>query len=255
MCGRLGDPDRRFAGTPALSVTGPTTAPEGGSTTAVLTPPAYTTEPTAIDDAEATTRYLEVVDRADNAVVTVVELLSPANKYAGPDRLQYLAKRRELLRSPAHFIELDLLRGGPRVLAGPLPPADYYALVYRAADRPRAGVWPWRVRDPIPLVPVPPARGRRGRHLEFESCLGRRVRRRRVRRRHLRRPTRAAADAGRSGVGQRLPAAAAVTGQMSRGRKSAVGAKVAAFSHRNRGLSPPARHSRNHTQPPVTGST
>ena len=46
-------------------------------------------------------------------MVTVIELLSPSNKRAGDDREQYLAKRRELLRSPAHLVEIDLLRDGP----------------------------------------------------------------------------------------------------------------------------------------------
>jgi hypothetical protein len=38
------------------------------------------------------------------------ELLSPSNKRAGDARKQYLAKRRELLRSPAHLVELDLVQ-------------------------------------------------------------------------------------------------------------------------------------------------
>ena len=56
-------------------------------------------------------RYLEVRDREGREVVTVIELLSPSNKRAGDDRESYLAKRRELLRSPAHLVEIDLLRG------------------------------------------------------------------------------------------------------------------------------------------------
>ena len=41
--------------------------------------------------------------------MTVIELLSPTNKYAGPHREQYLGKRKELLQS-RHLVELDLLR-------------------------------------------------------------------------------------------------------------------------------------------------
>ena len=63
--------------------------------------------------------YVEIRDRRDRELVTVIELLSPANKYMGLDRGQYLAKRVELLNGPVHLVEIDLLRGGP-----PLPAAD-----------------------------------------------------------------------------------------------------------------------------------
>src|SRR5262249_9036872 len=55
--------------------------------------------------------FLEVRDRLGRELITVVELLSPANKRGGPDREQYLAKREKLLESPAHLVEIDLLRG------------------------------------------------------------------------------------------------------------------------------------------------
>ena len=57
--------------------------------------------------------FLEVRDRQDRELVNVIELLSPSNKRAGDDREQYLAKRREILRSPAHLVEIDLLRAEP----------------------------------------------------------------------------------------------------------------------------------------------
>jgi hypothetical protein len=100
-------------------------------------------------------RYLNIVDRDKNELVAVIELLSPANKYAGPDREQYLAKRREILRSRTHFVELDLLRGGPRMEYDNLPHCDYCGVVSRVEDRPDVGVWPWKLRDPMPSIPVP----------------------------------------------------------------------------------------------------
>jgi hypothetical protein len=99
--------------------------------------------------------YLTIRARDGNDLITVIELLSPTNKYAGPDREQYLGKRKELLRSRAHFVEIDLLRGGPRMPPAELPTCDYYAIVSRVEERPRAGVWPWRVRDPMPPLPIP----------------------------------------------------------------------------------------------------
>jgi len=99
--------------------------------------------------------YLEVRDRRGRELVTVIELLSPSNKRAGDDREQYLAKRRELLRSPAHLVEIDLLRGWTPMPAEDRPESDYSVLISRAERRPAAEFWPIRLRDRLPLIPIP----------------------------------------------------------------------------------------------------
>jgi hypothetical protein len=101
--------------------------------------------------------YLVVRDRETMEVVTVVATLSPANKRPGGDgRREYLDKREAVLQSQAHLIELDLLRGGSRLpMADPLPPGDYYAIVSRRNRRPRAEVYAWTVRGPLPSIPFP----------------------------------------------------------------------------------------------------
>jgi hypothetical protein len=99
--------------------------------------------------------FLEIRDRANRQLVTVLELLSPSNKRPGPDREQYLGKRQQLLLSSVHLIELDLLRGGPRLPIENLPPCDYYALVSRYEDRPNVGLWPLGLRDRLPMIPIP----------------------------------------------------------------------------------------------------
>ncbi len=55
---------------------------------------------------------LEIRDRRNRRVVTVLELLSPSNKTPGPDRDDYLAKRRQVLAGMTHLVEIDLRRGG-----------------------------------------------------------------------------------------------------------------------------------------------
>jgi hypothetical protein len=99
--------------------------------------------------------FLEIRDRDGWQLGTVIELLSAANKYAGPDREQYLAKRRERLASTVHFVEIDLLRGGPRMPMENLPACDYCVLVSRVETRPEAGVWPIHLREPLPPVRIP----------------------------------------------------------------------------------------------------
>jgi Protein of unknown function (DUF4058) len=82
--------------------------------------------------------YLEIRDRDSNELVAVVELLSPTNKYAGPHREQYLAKARKLQQSWVHFVEIDLLRDGPRMPCLNLPRCDYCVVVSRFETRPPA---------------------------------------------------------------------------------------------------------------------
>jgi hypothetical protein len=100
---------------------------------------------------------LYVRDVETQAVVTVIELLSPGNKRPGSDgRKKYLAKRQEILGSMSHLVELDLLRGGKRLpTKQPLPGGDYFAIVSRAKRRPRADVFAWTLRQPLPSIPIP----------------------------------------------------------------------------------------------------
>lgn len=120
--------------------------------TAILEAPAHVNLP-AVDMERLS--FIEVRDRDSWELITVVELLSPCNKYAGPDREQYLGKRAQLLNSPVHFVEIDLLRGGPRLPMQDLPECDYYVLVSRFDERPRAGIWPLQLHDPLPPIPIP----------------------------------------------------------------------------------------------------
>jgi hypothetical protein len=100
-------------------------------------------------------RSIEIRDRRNRRIVTVIELLSPSNKTAGMDRDDYLVKRRQVLSSPTHFVEIDLLRGGIRPNPPDIPHCDYYALISRHEDRPKVGVWPFGLREPMPTIPIP----------------------------------------------------------------------------------------------------
>jgi hypothetical protein len=100
--------------------------------------------------------YLEIRDRRDGEVVTVIEILRPSNKRLGADREQYSQKRLRLFRGPANFVEIDLLRGGPRhSFESEKPSGDYYALVARPLEWPKAGLWPIRLRERLPVIQIP----------------------------------------------------------------------------------------------------
>jgi hypothetical protein len=116
--------------------------------------------------------YLEIVDREEREVVAVLEVLSPTNKSSGPDREQYLGKRRRLLRSAAHFVEIDLLRAGPRMPVEEPPQCDYLILVSRAENRPAVQLWPLTLRQSLPTIPVP-LRDEQEAKLDLQAALHR----------------------------------------------------------------------------------
>lgn len=108
---------------------------------------------------ELPTRYhrLEIRTIADDVLVTAIEILSPVNKRPGIDAADaYERKRREIFRSAAHLLEIDLLRGGRRPeLVQPLPNAPYFIFLSRAARRPTIEIWPVALTKPMPIVPIP----------------------------------------------------------------------------------------------------
>jgi len=99
--------------------------------------------------------FIEIRDTNDRDLITVIELLSPTNKQSGPDREQYLAKRKLLLSANVHFVEIDLLRGGARMPVEGLAQCDYAVMVSRSYERPKVGLWPTGIREALPVIPVP----------------------------------------------------------------------------------------------------
>lgn len=104
-----------------------------------------------------TQRRLKIIHLPSERVVTALELLSPANKVPGEGgQAAYSENRAELLACRCNLVELDLLRGGQRLpMSGPLPPADYYALIGRVGRKPRCHVLGWHLRSPLPTIDIP----------------------------------------------------------------------------------------------------
>jgi hypothetical protein len=120
-------------------------------------------------------RFVTIYDKADNRVITAIEVLSPANKVSGPDRDAYLTKRDDYFLAQVNLVEIDLLRAGVRPPLGDQAPApfDYYVMVCRHSEFPRAGFWPLGVRDPLPPVPVPLKSSDPDCSLDVRACLDR----------------------------------------------------------------------------------
>lgn len=99
--------------------------------------------------------YLEIRQVGTGRVVTVIELLSPKNKRPGEGRDKYNAKRRKVLDSLSHLVEIDLLRAGePQPISNSIQ-SDYRILVSRADCRPEAELYPFNLHDPIPQFYLP----------------------------------------------------------------------------------------------------
>jgi hypothetical protein len=148
----LGDASRRLLGRADLGLA-PTRWPNAPAPgVGLLEAPARIRLPEVDVAREA---YVEIRDRHSQELITVLELLSPSNKRGGPDREQYLAKRGQILASPAHLVEIDLLRGGEPMPSQERPDCIYSVLVSRAEERPLAGFWPIGLRDRLPAIPIP----------------------------------------------------------------------------------------------------
>jgi Protein of unknown function (DUF4058) len=164
--------DRTLIGAPDVEVMSikPTKKVPATRATATLLAPATVTIPKL---RKRKVGYLEVVDSDNEKVVTVLELLSPSTKYAGEDRESYLTKRRELFATQVNLVELDFLRGGPRLPLKDLESCDYYAMVSRPAARPNADIWPIQLRDPLPTIPFPLRAGETEPLVNLQAILNR----------------------------------------------------------------------------------
>jgi len=89
--------------------------------------------------------------------VTVIEVVSPTNKIAGSrGQASYRQKRNEVMNSPSHFMEIDLLRQGVAFVSREvLPACDYLVHVSRVQRRPKAKIWLIRLQRRLPVVSVP----------------------------------------------------------------------------------------------------
>ncbi|MCA1992537.1 MAG: DUF4058 family protein [Coleofasciculus sp. S288] len=100
--------------------------------------------------------YLEIREVLTSEVVTVIEVLSPANKRPGEGRRSYEAKRRTILASATNLVEIDLLRQWPPMLSLPDSLQTHYRiLVSASAHRPQASLYAFNMQDPIPAFSLP----------------------------------------------------------------------------------------------------
>ncbi len=139
------------------------------SSIAILSRPQQVQLPTGLELKE---RYLEVRELGTDAVITVIELLSPKNKRIGKGRIAYEEKRQQILNSASHFIELDLLRSDPPMpMKGNDSQWDYRILVSRSEQRPIADLYGFMLSEPIPVFPLPLKSEDEDKAIDLQSIL------------------------------------------------------------------------------------
>ena len=133
-----------------------------GASTALLNEAA--TEPVVIDvmPESVTEGYVEIIDASSgNRIITIIEVLSLANKTPGIGMQNYLRKQGEICHSQTNLVEIDLLRAGRHIVAAPLESIPlklrtlYLACVRRATAPSKAELYPIALPAKLPTLSIP----------------------------------------------------------------------------------------------------
>ncbi len=87
--------------------------------------------------------YIEIRQRSDGRLITLVDVVSPANKLTGMGRTAYLDKRRDSKNGNANLVEIDLVLQGEPTLEysrDGLPDWDYAVTETRLTQSDNADV-------------------------------------------------------------------------------------------------------------------
>ncbi len=121
----------------------------------------YTTEQplfTSIIKEDHHEEFIEIRQRNDSRLVTLVDVVSPTNKTSHNGREAYLAKRRESRGSGASLVEIDLVLQGQPLLdysREGLPDWDYAVTVTRATQPDRFEIYTSTLQKKLPRFRLP----------------------------------------------------------------------------------------------------
>jgi hypothetical protein len=123
--------------------------------------------------------FIEILDGADGSrVVTVIEVLSLANKAGARGTSEYRRKQGEVLSgNSTSLVEIDLLRRGKWITAVPranLPPSHrtpYHVCIHRAWRGDDYEAYPIALRGRLPIIPIPLRRTDRDARLDLQALI------------------------------------------------------------------------------------
>src|SRR5215471_16491621 len=139
----------------------------------------YTTEQalfTSVVREEHHEDYIEVRQRSDGRIITLVDVVSPANKVSVAGRSAYLDKRREAKSANANLVEIDLVLQGQPTLEysrDGLPDWDYAVTVTRSTQPERYEIYTATLQKRLPRFRLPLAADDRDTVLDLQAVFTR----------------------------------------------------------------------------------
>lgn len=149
-----------FVGRPDVSIVQPKRQPARAELALAVAEPPGVYEVDLPMGEEVSETFLEIREVKSGRLITLMELLSPANKLSEEGREQYTRKRADVLRTWTSLVEIDLLRAGkPMPMIGPDVESDYRILISPGWRRPHARLHAFSLRQPIPEISIPLQQG------------------------------------------------------------------------------------------------
>ena len=117
--------------------------------------------------------YVEIRQRTDGRLITMVDVVSPANKTTDDGRTAYLEKRREGKGAGASLIEIDLVLQGQPMLdysRDGLPDWDFAVTVTRATQPDRFEIYTSTLQKKLPRFRLPLASDDRDTVVDLQTA-------------------------------------------------------------------------------------
>ncbi|MBI3412352.1 MAG: DUF4058 family protein [Planctomycetes bacterium] len=118
-------------------------------------------------------QFIEIRQRSDGKLITLVDLVSPANKTTPGGRQAYLDKRREGRASNSNLVEIDLVLQGQPMLdyaREGLPEWDYAVTVTRSTQPERYEIYTATMEKRLPRFRLPLAADDRDTVVDLQAA-------------------------------------------------------------------------------------
>jgi hypothetical protein len=116
--------------------------------------------------------FIEIRQRTDNRLVTLVDVVSPANKTTTSGRQAYLDKRKDAKNTGANLVEIDLILQGQPMLdysREGLPDWDHAVTVTRATQPERYEIYTATLQKKLPKFRLPLAADDRDTVIDLQT--------------------------------------------------------------------------------------
>ncbi len=131
---------------------------------------------TSVVREEHTEEFIEIRSRSDHKLVTLLEVVSPANKTTAAGRQAYLDCRRDALQQRAGVVEIDLVMQGKPTLTysrDGLPEFDHAVSVTRSTAPDRYEIYTATLQKRLPKFKLPLAADDRDALIDLQAAFTR----------------------------------------------------------------------------------